>query len=120
MIWEDCLTRRGRRSRIAKLTEYDVFLPTRSNSGSVFAKSYFNKLKREIVEVFGGLTETSHSNKGFWKIGSLVVRDRLIVWRILSFKGQTGDKFMKHLKAKLEDNLAQDKILIIRRRVTEL
>ena len=103
-----------------KYIKYAIYLPTRTETGRKYSKSIYSRVRKKLVGFCGGITEATHTSKGLWKIGSQVIRDRLLIWTILSSKGAQGDRLMTRVKNELEAPLSQDEILVVRRRVETL
>lgn len=97
--------------------EYDIFVPLVESSGQRYAEHITKDIKAEIVAFFGGITDTHYAQEGLWKVGNMLLRDEIVIWRILSDKGPQGDEFIRTIKNRLENLLKQELILIIRRRV---
>ena len=102
------------------LVEYEVYVPTRNGRGRPLPRRPIARARRELLEFFGGLTDTRQRNEGIWKVGGIEVRDEIVIWRILSGEGRRGDAFLRKTKAALERELEQDEILVIRRSVAKL
>jgi hypothetical protein len=102
------------------LIEYDLFIPTVSREGAGFEAALLDGLKKHLVDRFGGLTDTRTRNDGLWKIGGQVVRDEIRIWRILSTEGSDGDAFMREFRRRLERELKEEMILIVRREVGQV
>ncbi|WP_141734712.1 hypothetical protein [Oligoflexus tunisiensis] len=100
--------------------EYDVFVPLVQASGQRYAADITRSIQAEITEFFGGMTDTHYVQEGWWKVGGMTVRDEIVIWRVLSDKGEAGDAFMQAIRKRLEDALQQQLILVIRRRVETL
>jgi hypothetical protein len=93
--------------------EYDIYLPLNETHE-------LGSIKQQLIDRFGGLTDTRHSNKGYWKAGGVVLKDEIVVWRILSEEEDEGERFLKGIKSLLEQKLKQEKILIVKRQVNAL
>jgi NADPH-dependent 2,4-dienoyl-CoA reductase/sulfur reductase-like enzyme len=100
--------------------EYDIFVPLVQASGQRHAEAKTKEIQADIAEFFGGITDTHHVHEGWWKVGGMMIRDELVIWRVLSEKGPDGDLFIKRIKARLEKALEQDVILVVRRQVDTL
>ncbi len=100
--------------KLTNLIEYRIFVPSVNTLGKPYTKKTVQALKKKVLSFFGGITETTYSNKGLWKINKTVYRDNIGIWEILSDRGQSGDKFVRKLKHELESYLKQEEILIIR------
>ena len=103
-----------------KRIEYEIYVPAPSADGGSASDLVLEKARQELTEVYGGLTDTRQRNEGVWKIGGVTMRDEIVIWKILSQKGEVGDDFMKEVQLSLEKSLAQDKILVVRREVETL
>ena len=99
----------------SKLFEYDIFLPAEHGHHSAL-----QKFRKSILECFGGLTVTTFDSAGEWKLGSVIIKDKIEIWRVLSDRGEAGDNFFKEEKRGLEAALGEQKLLIVRRDVTEI
>jgi hypothetical protein len=104
-------------TKLQEALEYDIFVPLVAASGQRYAETVTKAIQAEIADFFGGITDTHHKNEGWWKVGGMMVRDELVIWRVLSKKGSAGDEFLLGVKERLEKALEQDVILVIRRRV---
>lgn len=100
--------------------EYDLFVPTVEQSGHRYTDSDTESIRAEIIQFFGGLTDTRHRNEGIWKVGGIEVRDEIVIWRVLSTKGADGDRFIEEIQKRLQQQLKQEHILVIRRAVQSL
>lgn len=102
------------------LVEYDIYVPTVLDPSDPESRSELLNIRERLVNHFGGLTDKRLHNEGLWKIGAITVRDEVVVWRVLSDKGTSGDKEMVEVKKMLEKLLHQDVILIVKREVQVL
>lgn len=100
--------------------EYDIFVPLVEASGQRYAETVTKDIKTEIADFFGGITDNHYAQEGWWKLGNMLVRDELVIWRVLSDKGPAGDEFLRKIKVRLEKALNQDLILVVRRQVETL
>ena len=91
---------------------YDIFVPIVNANGVLYRSVIAEEAKAKIIAFFGGLTDTRHRNEGIWKIGKTVVRDEIVIWRVVSDHGIQGDEFIRELKKFLESGFDQDKVLI--------
>jgi len=97
--------------------EYEIYVPTVDKQGKNLDEGKISALKKSLVDRFGGMTDTRHKNEGFWKVGGTVVRDEIVIWRVISDEGEAGDKFLRETQKALEKALDQDKILIIKKSI---
>jgi hypothetical protein len=102
------------------LLEYDLYLPIYDNDGESYNTQVFNRIKSKLVDYFGGITDFRHKTDGAWKMGKVTFNDEILLYRILSNRGEEGRAFLTRLKQSLEVELGQDQILIIERSVTSL
>jgi hypothetical protein len=100
--------------------EYDLFLPTVGPQGKLYSQDILKQSRQELIDFFGGLTDSRQKNEGLWKIGGVTVRDEIVIWKILSNRGPAGDQFIRDIKLKLQEILQQNEILVIRRQVERM
>ncbi|MFL5812959.1 MAG: hypothetical protein ACJ763_05230 [Bdellovibrionia bacterium] len=100
--------------------EYELYLPTISPQGTLYSQDILRQTRQELIDFFGGLTDTRQKNEGLWKIGGVTVRDEIVIWRILSNRGQAGDQFIRNAKTELQKLLRQNEILVVRRQVERM
>lgn len=96
------------------MQEYEIYLPIGDRE---YPNDLTERYRRELIEFFGGLTDTRHPNKGLWRVGSVTIKDEILVWRVLSDRGEEGRAFLKALRERLERDMHQDEILIVARSV---
>ena len=99
------------------MKEYDLFVPLSDNSGKPIDPRRLTSLKRRLVEEFGGLTNFPQENEGFWKIGGVVFRDKIIIYRVLSDDPQKAEKTFYEIKAEMRSEWGQADVLIVVREV---
>ena len=95
---------------MTSVIENDIYLPASE-------PQRLAKARRDLIEFFGGLTDSRFRQEGVWRFGQTVIQDKITVWRILSDRGDDGDRFMRDLRERLERELNQTQILLVRRRV---
>ena len=98
--------------------EYDIFVPVFDPAGSRYAAAVTASIKRQLIEVFGGLTDNVHAQKGAWKVGPVTLKDEVTVWRVVSTLGAEGDRVVAEVKGALEKALDQDVIFVLRRQAS--
>lgn len=87
------------------------FLPLYDQKGKEFPDRYFNTIKAELTERFGGITFYFRSPVlGMWKPEQKVVKDELVVVEILAHRGVVS--FFKNYKSVLEKKFKQDEIMM--------
>ena len=100
--------------------EYDLFVPLYYNDGSRIEPEQFEQIQRILLSQFEGLTFFPQPNQGFWKMGDVVYRDEIVIYRIVAQNTRAARKFLRRLKKKLERDLKQEKVLIIERDIETL
>ena len=100
--------------------EYDLFVPLSDNSGKPVDSHRLGQLKRRLIDAFGGLTDFPQENEGFWKIGRVVFRDKIVILRVLSEDAQRAEQVFDELKSELIHEWGQKEVLIIAREVSTL
>ena len=98
--------------------EYDIYVPTADRDGVRYENPELEVIRKELTDYFGGLTDTKYRNEGLWKVGSVTVRDEIVIWRVLSDKGGEGDEMIAKVKAQLERCLAQELVMVVKRSVS--
>jgi hypothetical protein len=100
--------------------EYDIFLPLFYNDGRPIEARKFQELQQTLLEQFHGLTFFPQPNQGFWRMGDVVYRDEIVIYRVLAARPQAARRFLARLKAALKKSLRQEEILIVERDVSTL
>ena len=99
--------------------EYDLYVPLCANDGTRIAASKLRRLKKTLIKHFGGLTEFPQEQHGFWKVGKVTFRDKIVIWRVLSNQPPAkASKFWSALKTDLASGWRQKEVLVVRRIVT--
>jgi hypothetical protein len=106
--------------KLQSYLEYDIYLPTVSPQGAIYSQDVLQQSRQDLIDFFGGLTDTRQKNEGLWKIGGVTVRDEIVIWRILSNRGPGGDEVINKVKRKLQEVLHQSEILVVRRQVERM
>jgi hypothetical protein len=90
----------------------EIFLPLKTNDGSDQPRALFAQLRQELVERFGGLTAFSRAPaEGLWEDEEgHVDRDQIIIFEVVADELDRG--WWESLRARLEQEFAQDEILI--------
>jgi hypothetical protein len=100
--------------------EFDIFLPLRHNDGSEVEPAKFEGLKRRLLEEFTGVTYFPQPKEGLWRMGDVVYRDEIVIYRVLSGKPRKARRLLSGLKEELKETFRQEEILIIERDVETL
>src|SRR5436190_1228329 len=99
--------------------EYEIYVPLCDNDGKSADPRRLKRLRALLVKQFGGLTHFPQTNVGFWKIGRLTFRDKIVILRVLS-ESPTARNFLKRLKKTLVKEWNQADVLIVARTVSTL
>jgi hypothetical protein len=102
------------------MREFEIYVPLHYNDGSAIETEKLVALRQRLFEFFGGLTDTRQQNSGLWKVGNVVFRDEIVIFRVLAVKQHPARAFLMSLKAELERELRQQEILIVERKVEVL
>jgi hypothetical protein len=103
------------------MKEYDLYVPLHSNTGAPIPVVKLTRLKRRLIERFGGLTQFPQAHDGFWKIGAVTFRDRIIILRVLSNEDtNASDRFWSQVKRSLKKQWKQQDVLIVVKQVTTI
>jgi hypothetical protein len=97
--------------------EYEIFVPLKNEKGRAFPATVLAKFKELLTSEFGGLTDTRYAQEGRWQMGTVTLRDEVKIWKIVSDRGDDGDRFIGKIKQDLEAALDQAEILVIRRKI---
>ncbi len=95
------------------MKEYDLYVPLRSNRGAPFPAARLARLKKCLLQRFGGLTHFPQRNEGFWKLGAVTFREEIVILRVLSDGEKPAQKFWLALKKDLKRRWRQKEILIV-------
>ncbi|QIK79986.1 hypothetical protein G7077_06495 [Sphingomonas piscis] len=98
----------------------EIFLPLTRNDGSDQPRELFTRLRRELVDRFGGLTAfTRAPAEGLWEDEEGgVTADRIVIFEVVA---DIVDKdWWSDMRAQLEREFEQDEILIRARAVERL
>jgi hypothetical protein len=102
------------------MREYEIYVPLQDNEGRPIDSGQLQRLKRRLVEEFGGLTHFPQENEGMWKVGTVTFRDRIVILRVLADDTVGAEKFFAALKQDLKTEWHQGDVLIVAREVTAL
>jgi hypothetical protein len=97
--------------------EYDLFIPLYHNDGTPIDARKLRKLRIRLLQEFDGVTFFPQPNEGFWRLGKVVYRDEIVVFRVLTRKVRSARRFLAELKKELKRELKQEEILIVERDV---
>ena len=97
------------------MRELEIYLPTMTNRGTPIDSSEIERIKKMLVDVFGGYTHLDQRFKGAWRMGRVTMLDEVTIVRVLDDGTATFD--LVAFKASLERRLEQKEVLIIERDV---
>jgi hypothetical protein len=100
--------------------EYDLYLPLTYNDGNPIEAKKFQAVQQELLDEFGGVTYFPQPNEGLWRMGNVVYRDAIVVYRVLAEKRRKARRFFTRLKDRLKKSFQQEEILIVERDVETL
>jgi hypothetical protein len=93
--------------------EYEVYVPLRYNDGAPIERHKIDAIGQRLLEHFEGLTFFPQKNHGFWKMGSVVFRDDIVIFRVPTDRVRAARTFLRALKVELRRDLRQEEILIV-------
>jgi hypothetical protein len=105
---------------VRNASEYDVYLPLSYNDGTPVEPEKIVRLKQRLHDRFGGLTFFPQRNEGVWSIDRVAFRDEIVIVRVLSEEVRASREFFRQLKEELKEELRQQEVLIVERKVEVL
>ena len=102
------------------LREYDIYLPLTYNDGRQVESEKLESIKDVLLAVFGGVTFFPQENEGYWRMGDVVFRDRIVIFRVLATDTDLAQTFLRGLKEQLKADLEQEEILIVEKEAETL
>jgi hypothetical protein len=93
-------------------------VPLHDNDGRAIAPEKLSRLKRRLVDQFGGLTHFPQTNEGLWKVGTHTFRDQIVILRVLAGDSSEADTFFLQLKEDFRREWQQSDVLIVTRTVS--
>jgi hypothetical protein len=93
--------------------EYELYVPLFLNDGTLVKDEFIDHLGERLLDQFGGCTFFPQPNKGLWKMGDVVFRDNVVIFRVLTRQVRSARKFFRELKRELLRELQQEAILIV-------
>ena len=89
----------------------EILLPLRRNDGSPQPDGLFGKVRRELVEQFGGLTAFTRSPaEGLWEDGDDVEQDEIVIFEVMA--GEVDRSWWREFRARLERDFDQEEVVI--------
>jgi hypothetical protein len=98
---------------LPSVKEYDIYIPLTYNDGSPVEGRKIERIGEMLLEQFGGVTFFPQANQGFWKMGEVVFKDQIVIFRVLTARTNFARRFLAKLKEKLKKDLEQEEILIV-------
>ena len=95
------------------MKEYEVYVPRNYNDGSPVEKNKLKGIKKLLVDQFGGVTEIHLRKKGWWKMGDVLFRDKITIFRVFAPDARGARPFLRRLHQQLRNDLRQEEILIV-------
>jgi hypothetical protein len=93
--------------------EYEVYVPLHYNDGSPIEPDKIAGIGERLLSDFRGLTFFPQPNQGLWKMGHVVFRDKIVIFRVLSDNTRSARRLLRQLKEDLKRDLKQEEILIV-------
>lgn len=95
----------------------EIFLPLDFNDGRPIPETKFVALQQELLDRYGGVTSVQRQFplQGVWKSGTDTYLDRVVVFSVMDFRGETpleSLRYLGRLKGRLKKKLDQLEILI--------
>lgn len=103
-----------------ELYEYDVYFPLVATRSDEDVTAELARVKRQLTEFFGGLTDFRHRSEGAWKMGGVTFRDEIVLLRVLGDDRARARAFLGRIAHELQSSLDQEQILIVERHVLAL
>jgi hypothetical protein len=100
------------------MRELEIYLPTMTNRGTPVDPDEIDRIKRTLVDAFGGYTHLDQRLEGAWRMGGVTMLDEVTIVRVLDDGTATFD--IAAFKASLAVALDQEEVLIIERDVRML
>ena len=95
------------------MKEYELYVPLFLNDGTPVSDEFIDRLGERLLTQFGGCTFFPQPNKGLWKMGDVVFRDEVVIFRVLTRQVRPARRFFRELKRELLRELQQEAILIV-------
>ena len=102
------------------MKEYDLLIPLYYNDGTPVEAKKLRVLQARLLEYFNGVTFFPQPHQGLWKVGDVVYRDEIVIYRVVTKKARSARQFLHQLKVELEASLRQEEIFIVEREVEKL
>jgi hypothetical protein len=100
--------------------EYDSYVPLNYNDGSPIEAAKIDEIGTSLLNEFGGYTFFPQPKKGAWKMGRVVFRDDIAIYRVHASDVRAARRFLRRLKEELKKSLRQEEILIVEKEAQTL
>jgi len=96
----------------------EILLPLYDNVGKPFDRALFGKVRKALVERFGGLTAfTRNPAEGLWENDGEVARDDIVIFEVMA--DALEREWWRDYRGRLEAEFRQDRI-VVRARPVEI
>lgn len=97
-----------------------ILLPLRDNEKQKFPAQYFEKVREDLTERFGGVTAFSRSPAvGLWKeTNEDIRRDDMVIFEVIA--EQIEENWWTQYRKRLQSQFHQDELLIWASNITKL
>lgn len=102
------------------MREYDLYVPRNYNDGSPVKRKIIRRIKQHLADQFGGVTEIHLRKRGWWKLGTVTFRDKIVIFQVFTkkkWRARRARQFFAQLKEELKEALEQEEILVIEKKV---
>ena len=96
------------------MRKYEIYLPLKYNDGKEIEPEKIQRIKQELVAMFGAITASSRSSpyQGTWKYGGVEYVDDIIKVEVVTSSDRMMKKVLKDFKERMKESLQQIDILI--------
>jgi len=97
------------------MKKYEIYLPLKYNDGTRIEAKKINRIREELVDVFGARTVSSQAApyQGAWTYRGIDIIEDIIKIEIIARADQKTQKFFRQFKERLKRLLKQIDVLII-------
>ena len=96
-----------------------IFLPLRDNRGKRFDRHVYDKVRKELLGRFGGLTVYSRSPaRGLWRSPRGTRADDIVILEVMV--SRLDDAWWRAYRRRLAQRFRQDKLLVLAQDVRRL
>jgi hypothetical protein len=90
----------------------EILLPVTDNAGTPFPHASFDRVRRELIERFGGVTAFLRAPaSGLWRDEAGVVRrDEVAIFEVMA--DELDEAWWRDYRRTLEERFAQDEIVV--------